>query len=135
MFNGQCRKIDCATSFIVGDSNSLSNLVAGATSFNQDLNSWTTSTVQDASSMFAVSVAEESSLLLWFPVLKVPSSRLSHYFLHDSFPQGATSFHSDITGWNTALIRNFANMFDGKGERQSFQFQWTAQSCFRAMIS
>ena len=111
----------------------MSNMFNGATSFNQDISSWVTSSVTDMSAMFQSAAAFNQPIpksgSQWDTTLVTDMSNMfngaaafnqdisswvvSAVANFDSMFSGATSFNKDITGWTGAAGASATNMFSG----------------------
>ena len=73
-----------------------------ATAFNQDISSWNTAKVTDMSGMFRQASAFNQNIGAW-NTEKVTNMNL--------MLAGAVTFNQDISSWNTAMVTNMNNMF------------------------
>ena len=82
----------------------MSNMFAGATSFNQSLKFWSTLNVTDMSNMFDGATSFNQNISTWNT-----SNVLNMSYMFN----GATSFNQNISIWSTLNVKNMANMFTG----------------------
>jgi surface protein len=78
-------------------------MFTGATSFNQNLNSWDVSNVTDMNSMFNVATSFNQPLNSW--------DVSSINYMNEMF-KGATSFNRDLSGWCVTFIPSLPTDFD-----------------------
>lgn len=82
----------------------LSNAFNGATSFNQDIGSWDTSSAGNMASMFINASSFNQDIGGW---------DTSNVTLMPSMFNGASSFNQDIGSWDTSNVTSMARMFQG----------------------
>jgi surface protein len=121
---------------------SLKQMVQGATKFNQDVSSWSTSTVTDMSSMFAGATAFNKTVNTWntanvtnfssmfagatafnngdnsniISKSMATSSNLWSFAKATNLSSmfaGATSFNQVVSGWNVTKVTDFSSIFSG----------------------
>ena len=80
------------------------NLFAKAESFNQPLNSWNVSTVEDASFMFQSAGVFNQDLSTW-DVSRMTSARYMFASTLD--------FNIDLSSWDVSNVQDFTGMFKG----------------------
>ena len=82
----------------------MSNMFDGATSFNQNISTWNTSSVLNMSYMFNNATLFNQPLNTWNTS---SVTDMSYMF------NAATSFNQNISSWNTSKVTNMTNMFVG----------------------
>ena len=80
----------------------MSDLFRGATVFNQNINDWNTAMVTNMSEMFQDASAFNQDISTWKTGMVNDMS--------DMFSV-ATAFNQNINGWNTAMVTNMSGMF------------------------
>ncbi len=84
------------------DVTSMTSMFTNATSFNQDINHWDTSSIQDMTFMFQNALTFNQNIGDW-NTAKVTD-------MNDMFSQ-AGAFNQDISDWNTGMVTNMNGMF------------------------
>lgn len=84
----------------------MSYMFNGATSFNQDISGWDTSNVVDMSTMFADAISFNQPIRTWDT-----SSVLDMYSMFTR----AAAFNQNLGNWNIAQVMTMASMLDGTG--------------------
>lgn len=87
-----------------GSVTDISNILYGATAFNQLIGGWDTSNVTNMSNAFYGASSFNQSLAAW------KTSKVTSMF---SMFYGATNFAGDVSTWDTSNVTNMANMFSG----------------------
>ena len=80
----------------------MSGMFRGATTFNQSLNSWTTASVTDMSSMFQSATAFNRSIVSW---------STGNVTTMTGMFSGASVFNQNISGWDTSKVTLMTAMF------------------------
>ena len=80
----------------------MSGMFRGATTFNQSLNSWTTASVTDMSSMFQSATAFNRSIVSW---------STGNVTTMTGMFSGASVFNQNISGWDTSKVTLMTSMF------------------------
>jgi len=76
----------------------------GATNFNQNIGSWNTSNVTDMQNMFANATAFNQNIGIW------DTSNVTNMF---SMFSNAAAFNQNIGGWDMSNVTNMGSMFSG----------------------
>ena len=84
------------------DVTSMTSMFTNATSFNQDINHWDTSSIQDMTFMFQNALTFNQNIGDW-NTAKVTD-------MNNMFNQ-AGAFNQDISDWNTGMVTNMNGMF------------------------
>ena len=93
----------------------LSRMFRGASSFNQDLRTWQTSTIQSMSEMFYSANIFNQDISSWDTA---SVKNMSGMFAN------ASSFNQDIGSWNTENVRNMDDMFADSGSFNQDISEW-----------
>ena len=91
----------------------------GATSFNQDISNWTTSSVNYMHAMFKDATSFNSDISNW---------TTASVKQMDSMFWGAKDFNQDISDWNTSSVWHMKNMFKGAEKFNSDISTWDTSS-------
>lgn len=81
---------------------SLSFMFAGASSLNQNLGGWTTSTITNMSNMFNGATAFNQDISGW---------TVNNVISMNAMFQGASAFNQDISGWTTTNLQDMTSIF------------------------
>ena len=82
----------------------MSGMFQNATSFNQNIDGWNTGSVQNISYMFAGATAFNQNIGSW---------NTSSVTTMSGIFEGATSFNQNIGGWTTTSVQDMSYMFNG----------------------
>ncbi len=91
----------------------------GATSFNQNINSWNVVNVNTMSGMFSYATSFNQDLNGW---------NVSNVEYMDNMFQGAISFNQDLSSWNVGNVKNMALMFEGATSFNQDLSSWNVSS-------
>jgi surface protein len=81
----------------------MNDMFKGATSFNQNLNSWNVSSLKETSGMFNDASSFNGDISSWIT---------SSIYNMDLMFYNATSFNRDLSGWCVSLIPSLPTDFD-----------------------
>jgi|TARA_B110000914_G_C15219520_1_gene334434 surface protein len=92
-------------SWVVSNVNNMNNMFAATTLFNQDIGDWDVSSVDNMSAMFNGATAFNGDVSIGWNIFNVTN-------MEEMF-KDATSFNQDIGGWDIRNVTNFIDFMAG----------------------